>query len=190
VGDLVSIRNTQSIHYVAHVERDSDGPIDHAATRIAFIPLVDHIESGIRTELSSGQLTDDGLRAHVAVNLDRLLEMKSVSHSEAYPLAMSKEPSSPLAAGLARLVHGSERDRLQATVQVPVVDSAHVDGEWVIPKNGVLVVALGPRTGNPGSRWTTEELVMIGYRPTPDEAPTPASPSAQAQRPLRGPAAN
>ncbi len=85
--------------------------------------------------------------------------------------------------------------KLVGTIQIPVVDSARVDGEWVIPKEGALIVSLGAsRTkGKLVREVTPEELVVIRYRPATGQSPTPIAPvqtTAAPGRNLKGPTSN
>ena len=159
-GDEVRIVNEQQIHYVAHLERIADGPVNKA-TKLAFKPEIDQIHDGVRIRLSSGRVEGQGLRALVAIDSDRVVSFRTSRYSEAVV------PANPDHARPATL---------NATIQVPVIDSARVVGEWLIPRDGALIVSLGDSRSEGRLVRTVrpEELVVIRFRPVPGPAsPTP-----------------
>ncbi len=175
----VHFEHGEVVSYVAHLERVADGPVNKA-TKLAFKPHVDKINTGIRARLSSGTLDDQGLRAHLLIDRDRIMSFQTSTYSETVTGT--------------KLAH-SNPAKLNATIQIPVVDSAKVDGEWVIPKEGALIVSLGTSRskGKLIREIMPEELVVIRYRPAPGQSPTPIVPvqtTAVPKRSLKGPAAN
>ena len=185
-GGEVSVVNEHSIKYVAHLERIADGPVNQA-TKIAFKPEVDEVHSGIRARFSSGKVTDQGMLAHVVIDKDLLQGFSTSNYTE------------EVQTGVNRLGR-STTSRISSQIQIPKVESARVDGEWVIPKDGALIVSLGASPRNVKSKGLVretnrEDLVMIQFRPMPGAVPTPASPSPMpntAARPgrLKNPSAN
>jgi hypothetical protein len=193
-GDEVRVINEEAIHYVAHLDRVADGP-PNEATRIAFKPEVDQVHNGVRTFLSSGQLEEEGLRTQIAISRDRVQGFHTASYTEQLRPADRDNQASKglLASGVKRLVQGGPTS-LAGTIQIPVVDSSRVDGEWVIPKDGALIVGVGvsPKTMR-GRQALTDDLVVISYHLAEGVPPTPAVPAkdtAARPSPLRGPAAN
>ncbi|MHC5539448.1 hypothetical protein ACYOEI_14620, partial [Singulisphaera rosea] len=71
----------ENIHYVAHLERIADGPVNHA-TRLAFRPEIAELHNGVVTRLSSGKVEGEGLRASVAIDRDRLVSFQTTSYTE------------------------------------------------------------------------------------------------------------
>jgi hypothetical protein len=61
-----------------------------------------------------------------------------------------------------------------STIQVPEVASQQVDGEWLIPNDGVLVVGLGVHTvgGKDGKAVVRERLMVLEAKSDPDVART------------------
>lgn len=149
-GGEVRFVNEQQIHYVAHLERVADGPVNKA-TKVAFKPEIDQVHDGIRARLSSGRVEDQGLRALIRIDSDRLQAFETSKYSE---------------------------KGASAVIQVPVVESARVDGEWVIPKDGALIVSLGAgkSKGKIIREVRPEHLLVLSYRPAPGESPTPVEP--------------
>ncbi|SIO58389.1 hypothetical protein SAMN05444166_5661 [Singulisphaera sp. GP187] len=194
-GGEVSLTHGEVIHYVAHLERVADGPINKAS-KLAFKPEIAQVHNGIRTRLSSGRIEEQGLRARFLIENDRLVSFQASQYREMVnPLEESPvEPQGLFASGVNRLAQPHAAS-LAATIQYPVVDSARVDGEWLIPTEGALIVSLGSslKKGKVLKEIRNEELVVIRYRPDPGASPTPiAAEQTAAVRPtrLKSPAAN
>jgi hypothetical protein len=191
----VRVLHGEDIHYVAHLERIADGPVNQS-TRLAFRPEIDQVHNGVRTRLSSGRVEEQGLLARFTIERDRLTGFQTSKYTEmVIPDGKNQvEPEGLLASGVNRLAQPRAAS-LSATIQIPVVESARVDGEWVIPTDGALLVSLGSsiKKGKVLGEVRNEELVVIRYRPEPGQSPTPIEPeptvAAQPHR-LRNPAAN
>lgn len=180
----VRVVNELRVNYVAHLERVADGAVNKA-TALAFRPEVDQVRDGIRAQFSAGRLEDQGLRARVAIDLDRLVHFRTATYSETVYPAVTPGDDSP---------RQSRPTGLAATIQVPVVDSSRIDGEWVIPKDGALIVSMGiEATGKVFKKSRSEKLLVISYRPEPGQEPAPIDPikttSATADR-SKAPAGN
>lgn len=196
-GGEVSLAHGESIYYVAHLERVADGP-PNKASKLAFKPEIDRLHNGVRARLSLGRVEEQGLRARFVLERDRILAFQTSQYREMVtPIENDKvEPKGLLASGVNRLAQPRAAS-LGGMIQIPVVDSARVDGEWLIPTDGALIVSLGGVV-KPGKvlgfgEVRSEELVVIRYRPEPGQAPTPIEPEqTAATRPsrLQAPAAN
>lgn len=155
-GDRVTVESRNQVHYVGHLERVDNGPAG-AATSFALEPEVAQVGDGLRAELSAGRLADDGLRTRLTVELERLRDMLTTTRKELL--------ETPDATG-----RGKTQFALNGQIQVPRVDLSRVEGEWVVPRDGVLIVGLGPRTissGRMGREQVGEDLMVIGYRLMP-----------------------
>lgn len=158
LNGVAEYRDVIEHRYVAHLERVADGPVNQA-TRLAFHPKVDVIQEGVQARLGQARLESEGLRTQVAIEADRLVEIQTATYSESVVRdARTAEPSRK---------DGVERTQLNSQVQIPVVDSTRVNGEWVIPKGGALVVSLRPSRvqGKLIREVRPEEILVIQYEP-------------------------
>lgn len=155
--------------YVADLKRVADGPVGHARA-LAYQPQLDHVDDMISLTLC-GRWVDQGLMTEVAIEETRLAGLETFTIREE--------------------VRGDEAsdagpEVVNAQVQVPQVVEGHVSGEWLIPRDGLLVVSLGAhaKAGDDGKATPHERLALI----EPVASPTGAevSPSAFA-RPGAGP---
>lgn len=181
MGDRVSLADGDKINYVAHLERVADGPVGQA-TKLAFKPDIDHVYNGVQADLTGSHLDADGLRTRLTVQREHVVGFETTATQTETILA---DPG--------RAGQGKTPYALRGTLQVPMVDSARVDGEWVIPKDGVLIVGLGlhpirVKGGLISREQILEDVVVIGYRLVTDAPPE----STTTVRPpmVRGPVAN
>ena len=67
---------------------------------------------------------------------------------------------------------GMDRQSISAQIQVPEVDSRRIDGEWLIPSDGALLVSLGPYTEGSSviKKQYEERMIMISIKPVAEEA--------------------
>jgi hypothetical protein len=197
-GGAIRVVSETSRHYVAHLKRRADGPVDRA-TKVAFEPELDEVREGLSLLLSHGQPADAGLLARVALDETRFVAFHTATHSEAIEVRHEESLVPGLDESTVRQVPvlnrlfrnvGIGRQRISAQIQVPEVVSTRVEGEWLIPKDGVLIVGLGPcsRPGKGGQETLQDRLVVIGYRPVPTSpAPDAArAVEAAAHEPQRG----
>ena len=132
--------------YVASVKRVADGP-PNQSTRLAFEPQIDKVHNGVRVNILSSQLKGQNLFARVVIDENRLVAIHTVKYTEAVQPKPGVDPEVSKASFLDRLNpnHGPHAAAINATIQVPEVDSRRVEGEWLIPSDGALLVSLGPR---------------------------------------------
>jgi hypothetical protein len=191
VGEPVRMTNETTVHYVAHLKRDSDGA-PNEGTHIAFVPEMGEVHDGVRVHVTSSRFQGQALFARLAIEQNQVLSMLTTTYSE------SIHPAGRDKAADAQVVKTSLIDRirpessgtyaLNGTIQVPEVVSRRIEGEWLIPSDGALLVSMGPTTRRDKGllkQAYQERLIAVTARPT-TEAPT-AAPVAQA--PTQGPAA-
>lgn len=183
IGEPVRMSSETAHNYVAHLKRVSDAP-PNQGTRLAFQPEVDKVHSGVRVNVLSSELKGRALYAKLVVEEHRLVAMHSVKYTEG---VKPKPPADPAVAraslrNLARLnpAHGAQAAAIAATIQVPEVDSRRVEGQWLIPSDGALLVSLGPCTRHDGMLRSQyqEKLIAITARPTGEAAATPTQPAS------------
>jgi len=185
LGEAVLVSNETAHHYVAHLERISDGPPGEG-TQVAFKPEIGEIHDGVRVNLLESHFKDSALFAHVVVEENRLLDFHTVQYSESLKAAPGVDPDVAKASFFGRLRPGRAADgtKLGATLQVPEVASRRVEGEWMLPSNGALLIGLGPGArGDKGSKHVqAERLIAITARVQPP-AVTPEGEAAPVQTP-------
>ncbi|MBV8310232.1 MAG: hypothetical protein JO344_07595, partial [Planctomycetaceae bacterium] len=146
VGDPARMTSEETHQYVASVKRVADGP-PNRATKLAFEPQLDKVHNGVRVNILSSQLKGPNLFARVVIDENRLVAIHAVKYTEAVQPKPGVDPEVSRASFLDRLTpnHGPRAAAINATIQVPEVDSRRVEGEWLIPSEGALLVSLGPR---------------------------------------------
>lgn len=172
VGQPARMTNAEAIKYVASLRRVADAPPGQAS-RVAFEPQLDEVHSGVQVRVLSSRLKGPALFARVEIDENRLVRMHTTHYSETVNRKM--ETSSHEGKGLIHdRLHrniGIERQAIKAAIQVPEVDSRRVEGEWLIPASGALLVSLGPRTRSTGLKTEFEERVIaITARPVAGQA--------------------
>jgi hypothetical protein len=185
VGDPARMTSEETHQYVASVKRVADGP-PNRSTRLAFEPQLDKVHNGVRVNILSSQLKGQYLFAHVVIDENRLVAMHTVKYTETVQPKPGTDPEVAKASFLERLnpSHGPHPAAINTTIQVPEVDSRRVEGEWLIPGDGALLVSLGPRALHERGfqqfqqKAYEEHLIAITARPVAEPAPAP--------RPVRG----
>jgi hypothetical protein len=191
IGEPVRMSSETGHHYVASLKRVADGPPSQA-TRIAFEPQVDQVHDGIRVNVLSSQLKGKDLLAKIEVHDNRLVAFHSASYNE---VLKGKNGEKPPHDGFGLLQErlqrnlGMDRQSISAQIQVPEVDSRRIDGEWLIPGDGALLVSLGPYTEGSSviKKQYEERMIMISIKPVTEEtAGLRASASASLPKPITG----
>jgi hypothetical protein len=166
-----TIRVGQERAIVADFTRVADGPVDHA-TAVAFQPEVRHIDEFLKFSVSS-RIIDQGMLANISLEDSHVSSIHTYTIKETVPDAKGDSPS-----------------EIKGQIQVPEMVSGRVEGEWLIPKDGALIVGLGAHTSanDQGKAEVRERLAVIEARPTAHRdpkvsqvrvmkmAPTPAAP--------------
>ncbi len=172
VGQPARITNEEAVSYVASLKRHADGAPGQAS-KLAFEPQVGEIHNGVRVNVLSSQLKGQALFARVVINENRLVKMHTANYSEPVLKKVeveSHEGKGPLHDRLHRSI-GLERHAINATIQIPEVETRRAEGEWLIPGEGALVVSMGPKTRVSGLKSEFEEhLIVITARPITSQA--------------------
>lgn len=169
-GASATIRREDDRHYVANLKRIADGP-PLQATRVAFQPEVKSVKDGVTAHLV-GRAMDQGVLAQVCLDANELQALHTVVVED----------------GVKGCPPATCPSRLNAQYQVPEVVHARVEGEWLIPKDGALLISLGVhadpsapapallgRIAGHAGPAVREQLVMISAR-SADEAVAEAAP--------------
>ncbi len=187
VGDPARMTSEETHQYVASVKRVADGP-PNRATKLAFEPQLDKVHNGVRVNVLSSRLKGQNLFARVVIDENRLVAIHMVKYTEAVQPKPGADPEVSKASFLDRLNpnHGPRAAAINATIQVPEVDSRRVEGEWLIPSDGALLVSLGPRALHERGfqqKGYEEHLIAITARPVAEPAGAPVQRPATAGSP-------
>jgi hypothetical protein len=178
VGDPARMTSEETIQYVASLKRVADG-LPNQSTRLAFEPQVDKVHNGVRVSVLSSRLQGQNLIAKVVIEENRLVAIHTVKYTEVVQSKPGADSEVTKASFLDRLNpnHGPHATTLNATLQVPEVDSRRVEGEWQIPSEGALLVSLGPRAPHERNflKGFEEHLVALTVRAVAEPAPLSAA---------------
>jgi hypothetical protein len=114
--------------YVAGLERQADGPVHQAASRVAYRPEVEQLREGFQAVLM-GSRRPDGVLTRIELEDTRIAALHTVELTEMF----------------VDRGRGGE-SFLHSEIQVPDLVTRQVRGEWLIPTGEVLVVSLGAFT--------------------------------------------
>jgi hypothetical protein len=181
VGEPVRMSSETAHNYVAHLRRVSDAP-PNQGTQIAFQPEVDKVHDGVRVSVLSSELKGQVLFAKIVIEENRLVAFHTAKYTEGVKPKPHSDPVVARASLLNRLnpTHGPQAAAIAATIQVPEVDSRRVEGRWLVPSDGALVISLGPCTRRDGmlKKQYEERLIAITARMVADAVPAQPSPAA------------
>lgn len=187
VGEPARMTSEEEVKYVAALKRVADGA-PNQSTRLAFEPLIDKVHSGVRVHIVSSRLKGPALEARVFIEENRLVALHTTTYQEG--VRPKTDPEVAQASFLARLNpnHGPHPALVNVTIQVPEVDSRHIEGQWQIPSDGALLVSLGPRGGHEKGlikKPLEEHLIAITARVIADKPTVPGGPTAPGSAPAR-----
>ncbi|QEH33335.1 hypothetical protein OJF2_18360 [Aquisphaera giovannonii] len=178
VGEPARMTNEEAHKYVASLKRVADAA-PGKASQIAFQPQVEEVHNGVRVNILSSQVRDGRVFAQVSVEENRLLGIYTTNYKETVAPRPGEDPGVVRASFVDRIMpnHGPQPAAIAATIQVPEVDSRRIDGRWMIPAEGALLVSMGPRPSHEKSlrKGYSERLVAITARPTNEEPEKPSS---------------
>jgi hypothetical protein len=188
IGGPARMSSEETVHYVAAVKRVADGP-PNQATRLAFEPQTDKIHIGVRVNVLSSELKERALYARMVIEENRLVTFHTATYSELVRPKGGADSGVVRTSLLDRLnpTRGPAPAAVKAAIQVPEVNSRRIEGEWLIPSTGALLVSLGPRSGTERGFLKTydEHMVAITAQPLPQGSqpdfvqPAMATPAAR-----------
>lgn len=153
-SDAVAHYSQRTTRRVAsQLTRHADGPVDHAIA-VAYTPDFEDLREGCQLSVS-GRKLDQGVLVKLVVEETRISAVHQVKLTE-------------------RIVSGTRdgddsRGKINPQLDVPEVVTSALEGEWLIPHDGVLVASLGAHTldDGQGKAVVRERLLMIEARPAP-----------------------
>jgi hypothetical protein len=139
---IIRVGNGRAI--VADLKRVADGPVDHAMA-VAFQPEIGEVNDQLQISVSSRRI-DQGMLARLCVEDAHVARVHTFDIKETVKDAKGGRPAE---------IHGQ--------VQVPELISGRVEGEWLIPKDGALIVSLGAFTSadEDGKAVVRERVALI-----------------------------
>jgi hypothetical protein len=145
-GQSAQIQTKQVRTFVAGMKLIGDTKVDGGIARTTYAPEVDRATDGCVFEVSARAI-DQGTLAKIDLKSSRIGTIHQVKVLD------PRGEDAP--------------HRLNAVYQVPEMIEERVAGEWVIPKDGLLVIGLGPRTvtGKDGQTAVTERVVVVQAKP-------------------------
>jgi len=160
--------------YVSHMERLADGPKDHA-TAVAFRPETATVVEGFRAGVS-GRKLDQGVLARVSLEESHVKALHAVRVSESFaptdrprpaPDASPKEIVGEFLRVVEEKTFGKADPRIGCQIQVPETSHAIVEGEWLVPNDGILLISLGVETvaDEHGMAVVRERVAVIEVAP-------------------------
>lgn len=161
VGTPATIRTGQVRNYVASLERMADGPVLKAHS-LAFQPTIDECQDGLTLSVT-GRPLDQGVLARLELEESQIAAMHVVKVRDGV-------------VGTPEL--GAHASRVDASYQVPEVLTGRVAGEWLVPRDGILILSLGARTvrDESGKARLCERVVVLdctSEQRTFESAPVP-----------------
>lgn len=128
--------------YVAHLKAV---PVVEGNPVTGFQPMIDSVRDGLKVQIA-GRTLDQGTLLKVALDDSHLIAMHTVA---------GKKPAADCCAEEAKPGVG--------VCQVPEVARCQVNGEWLVPPQGALVISLGARTvkGAQDKAVIQERVVVI-----------------------------
>ena len=148
-GDTVLTR-CEPFSYVAAQDRVADGPINNS-TAVSFVPRPERVEERFNVRVA-GRRLDQGVLARVQLEETHVDAVHSVPMTETLKnettrtSRSSKEVVRDVVKATSTKVTSENTTQLTASVQIPEISQTRIEGEWLIPKEGVLMVSLGVKT--------------------------------------------
>ena len=160
---------TSPVFYVAHVGRSADGPIN-GASAVSFQPEMGRVDAGFQANIR-GRKLDQGVLARLTLQETYVKAVHTVGLKETCrtPDKINVDFTAPEAKegvkGFQVIQTSTKGKETQVTaqVQLPEVVRTKVEGEWLIPTDGVLLISLGVDTSadEHGKAIVIERLAVL-----------------------------
>jgi hypothetical protein len=160
--------------YVAELTPRTETAKDaHSEVVLAsYEPETATLDLGTTVRVTSSRMLGVGVQAHVKIQ-DRHLVAMHPLRRQVHERVEHRAPilgQVPLVNRLFRNVGIAEHE---AEVEVPEVSTARIEGEWLYPTDGALIVSLGP-VSNHADKTVGERLVVLTAQLVPlDPVPAP-----------------
>ncbi len=178
LGEAVELSARHRQTYVAEMKPGTtrDSVPDGEVIRTSFSPETATLNLGPMVRVESSRMVGVGVQAAVTIEDRRLVAMHTIQKEgfveERREYAVPVLSRIPFVGRLFRNI-GIARQPISAKVEVPEVSSARVEGDWLIPSEGALVISLGPMPSGDG-KPAAEEIVILTARLLPlDPVPSP-----------------
>ena len=162
-----SLTRAEPVNYIASMDRYADGPMNQS-TAIAFMPRPEQIDERFAIRVS-GRKLDQGILTRIALEETHVDVIHGVPQTESLKPSV-KSDRTPTEVGrevlnvlLSTNPTPSGPTSITSSVQIPEVTQARVEGEWLIPNDGVLLVSLGVKTAadDQGMAVVRERVAVI-----------------------------
>ncbi len=174
-----TIGRQSSTYFVEHCERVADGPINGASS-VAWKPEVGRVDEGFRSQIS-GRRLDQGILARVSLEETHVKaihvydQAETVQATDQIGVDFDWKPAGAAGPGprMNLIVSKGQPTKVACRVQVPEVSQSRVEGEWLIPHDGVLLVSLGVETvaDDKGKAIVRDRVAIVEFNaPTAPEA--------------------
>ncbi|HEU5116213.1 MAG TPA: hypothetical protein VFT74_05995 [Isosphaeraceae bacterium] len=181
LGKAVELTARHRQTYVAEMNPSTtrDSVPDGEVVRTSFEPETATLDLGPTVRVDSSQMVGVGVQAAVTIENRRLLAMhqtvRRVVVEERREFAVPVLSKIPFVGRRLFRNVGIGRQPISATVEFPEVSSQTVEGDWLIPSEGALIVSLGPVSNAENQDQPVgESLVILSARVLPiDPAPVP-----------------
>jgi hypothetical protein len=166
-GVCATVFHNATRKVVTELAREADGPVNHASF-VGFVPRTEDATEGYSVSVR-GRKLDQGVLAEVRLEDKQITAVHTVALSENLESKGDDDPE-------------ATKRPIEVTLQVPESTRTEVAGEWLIPRDGVLVVSLGAHTvaDANGKAVVRERLAVLAAQAV--EAPGEAVLSAELTR--------
>ena len=163
-----AMTRVEPVNYIASMDRYADGPINQSSA-IAFMPRPDRVDERFAVKLS-GRKLDQGILARIALEDTHVDVIHGVPQTESLKPTASRTNRTPAEVGrdVLNVVFSPSpnvpgQTSITSSVQIPEVTQARIEGEWMIPNDGVLLVSLGVKTAadDKGMAVVRERVAVI-----------------------------
>ena len=176
-GAIAMVNSDKLQNYIRNLRRVSDGPIN-GGTKLAFVPEVAAMREGFST-VFSGRTFDQGVMAKVKLSQSHVGALHTFPLFERVTPAPVDPPASltPTEVGrhTVQTVLATKPATLQTTMQVPEVFQSEIEGEWLVPNDGFLLISMGVHTvaDAQGKAVVQERLAILDFIRPSDEGCAP-----------------
>ena len=132
-----------------HLTRHADGPVDRAVP-VSYTPDYEEVGEGFQMTIS-GREIDQGVLAWVLLEETRVAAVHQVMLTEFVTPRDAK----------------AGEQKLNPKIDIPEVVKAGIEGEWLIPRDGAILVSLGAHTtaDAEGKAVIHERLMLLEAQP-------------------------
>ena len=162
------LTRADTVTYISAMDRVANGPINQSSA-VAFAPKPERVDERFSMKIA-GRKLDQGILTRISLDETHVAGLHGVAQTESLkptgPKATSRTPSDVGREIINVVLNPNVPEpppAISTSVQVPEVSQVRVEGEWLIPNNGVLLVSLGVNTvaDDKGMAVVQERLAVI-----------------------------